>query len=351
MIRMPRTRLPRLLTALDSRRRLLVVSHNNPDPDAIASAWGIKRLLDDGGNREVRMGYAGLLGRAENRALVGALGEPLLRVEELEAESFDGVLLVDCQPGAGNVMLPAGLPVVAVFDHHPRSVGLRGIPFADVRTSFGSCTALVFEYWKEKRLLPDRLTATAFYYAIRSETQELGREAGHHDRRLFQQLAQAVDWALLHRIVHAPAPRSYYATFKMALERARLYGDALFADAGELPIPDAAAEIADWLLRLDEVHWALACGTYRGRLLFSLRSLVIGAHCGAISQRIVEGWGTAGGHGMMAGGQVQLERRLGYDRGRVILQLEQRYVDVMGYSGTTPTLDPFAIVPGRLTKA
>jgi nanoRNase/pAp phosphatase (c-di-AMP/oligoRNAs hydrolase) len=256
---------------------------------------------------------------------------------------------VDCQPEAGNVTLPQGLLPTAVLDHHPRTPEIKGVPFVDIRESFGSCTALVYEYFRERGIEPDRLTATLFYYAIRSETQELGREASVHDRRLFRRLAHLVDWELLHRVVHAPVPRSYYVTFKVALERARLYKDALFADAGELPIPDAAAEIADWLLRLDEVKWALACGTFRGKLHFSLRSVVLGAHCGDSSQKIVAGWGTAGGHGTMAGGQVKLSST-SYDRRAAIRELERRYVAVMGYQGISPTADPFAIVAGALSR-
>jgi len=310
------------------------------------------------GEADVSLAYSGLLGRAENRELVrvvtashdGEQGESFRRLEDLHG-SFDGLILVDSQPGGGNVSLLEGCRIVAVLDHHPRGLHLRGIPFVDVRTHFGSCVALVAGYWQEAGLIPDSLAATIFYYAIKSETQELGREASRHDRGLFRQLAQLVNWELLHRIVHAPVPRSYYVAFKVALERARLYGDVLFADAGELPIPDAAAEIADWLLRLDEVRWALACGTYRGRLIFSLRTLVIGAHCGEISQRIMAEWGSAGGHGMMAGGQVMLGASCCYDRDAALAEIEKRYLIEMGQSGTTPIADPFAVIVGELTES
>jgi len=328
---------------------LLILSHNNPDPDAIASAWGLAKLIRSWSDADVQLAYSGLLGRAENRELVRVLGEPFPRLEELRG-NFDGLIFVDSQPGGGNVTLPEGVEVVGILDHHPRGSLFKDIPFVDIRTHFGSCIALLSVYWREAAVSFDTLSATVFYYAIKSETQELGREASQQDRGLFRQLAQLVDWELLHRIVHAPVPRNYYVTFKVALERARLYGDVLFADAGELPIPDAAAEIAEWLLRLDEVKWALACGTYRGRLVFSLRTLTIGAHCGALSQQIMAGWGSAGGHGMMAGGQTNLGMGSCYDRDAAILKLEQRYLTIMGKVDTAPTTDPFAVVTGELSR-
>jgi len=342
-------RVEKLFKAIEGLSNFLVLTHNNPDPDAIASAWGVSKLLRSEPNLHVSIGYGGLLGRSENRALVKALGEPFLKVEEIRPGRFDGLIVVDSQPGGGNVTLPKGLEPVVVFDHHPRVRNLRGIPLLDVRTSFGSCAALIYEYLQARQIELDRLTATCFYYAIRSETQELGREASRHDLQLFRKLTHSVDWALLHRIAHAPVPRGYFVTFKAALERARLYGDAVFADAGELPIPDAAAEIADWLLRLDEVNWVIACGTYRGRLHFSLRTFVLGTHCGTLAQRIVEGWGYAGGHGLMAGGQVFLSDRA-YDRDEAISELERRFLDVMGYSDVSPAHDPFAVIPGGIRR-
>jgi nanoRNase/pAp phosphatase (c-di-AMP/oligoRNAs hydrolase) len=342
------SRISRLREALKGIRSLLILSHNNPDPDAIAAMWGLKRLLETVSNLQIRLAYSGIMGRAENRALIASLGIQLERVEEMH-QTVDGVFLVDCQPGGGNVTLPAETIVLGVIDHHPRQQTLRGIPFVDVRTSFGSCIALLWEYWLEAGIAPDRLTKTLFYYAIRSETQELGREAGHKDRKLFRMLAPSVDWELMHRIIHAPVPRSYYVTFKMALEHSRLYKDALFADAGELPIPDAAAEIADWLLRLDEVKWALACGSYRGRLLFSLRTWTLDSHCGTMSQQIVRDWGTAGGHGLMAGGQIIFPHHHGYDRAGAVRELERRFLEVVNYSDVTPLSDPFAIIPGGLS--
>jgi len=361
------SRLLRLNRALGSRRQLLILSHNNPDPDAIASAWALKKVLEASDDKSITLGYSGLLGRSENRAIARSLEVPFRRIDDPSSAKQAGrsddrsdcvvssevppeaLILVDCQPGSGNVSLPPDLPILAVVDHHPRQRFDRVVPYTDRGPSFGSCIALVFEYFKEAHLEPDALTATISYYAIRTETQELGREADRHDRALFRRLAHLVDWELHHRIAHAPVPRSYYSTFKVALERARLYDDALFADAGELPIPDAAAEIADWLLRLDEVNWALCWGTYKVRLLFSLRSRLIGARCGERAARIVEGWGTAGGHGSMAGGQVVLSTGA-YDRAASLIELEARYLRVMNCEDVLPVRDPFAVIPGGLSQ-
>ena len=55
------------------RRRVLVLCHNNPDPDSIASAYGLQFLLSRKlGIRSV-IGYGGVVTRAENRAMIHRL--------------------------------------------------------------------------------------------------------------------------------------------------------------------------------------------------------------------------------------------------------------------------------------
>ena len=89
------------------------------------------------------LGFEGIIGRAENRALLRELGIKLRRSESLDPADFDGVFVVDGQPGTGNVTLPPGLPVLGCVDHHPRRSESAGIPWYDVRPAGGTSTTLV----------------------------------------------------------------------------------------------------------------------------------------------------------------------------------------------------------------
>ena len=60
----------RLLERLSDFERVVVVMHDNPDPDAIASGWGIKVLIDQTVAIPTRVIGGGAIVRAENRQMV-----------------------------------------------------------------------------------------------------------------------------------------------------------------------------------------------------------------------------------------------------------------------------------------
>ncbi len=69
--------------------------------------------------------------------------------------------------------------------------------------------------------------------------------------------------------------------------------------------PDLVAELADFLLRQQGVNYVLGMGWFDGTQILSMRSLNPEVKLGLIIQTMVAGIGTAGGHGMIAGGQVR----------------------------------------------
>ena len=107
-----------LLEAVAGQGTILVLPHNNPDPDAIASALALQHVLKETRGVKSRIAYEGIIGRAENRALVRYLDHPLQPITGLDLSEFASVALVDAQPSAGNVILPPRCNVSIVIDHH-----------------------------------------------------------------------------------------------------------------------------------------------------------------------------------------------------------------------------------------
>ena len=113
----PETFLDRMLDDFRAAEgRALVVTHDNPDPDSLASAFGLKKLFETVLRRETVIGYGGMIGRAENRALVSSCRIPTVPLEDLEFRDFSTVALVDSQPETGNNSIPenASLDLVVV---------------------------------------------------------------------------------------------------------------------------------------------------------------------------------------------------------------------------------------------
>src|SRR5687767_9192412 len=61
-----KARLERLMRIARGRRRGLILTHDNPDPDSLASAVALAFLLEQRAGVECRVAYGGIIGRAEN---------------------------------------------------------------------------------------------------------------------------------------------------------------------------------------------------------------------------------------------------------------------------------------------
>jgi len=78
------------------------------------------------------------------------------------------------------------------------------------------------------------------------------------------------------------------------------------AHLGEVQTPDSVAQTADFLLTLEKMQWSIVTARYQGRLHVSLRANDPGAGAGRLLKRLLGGGNRGGGHGMIAGGSLEL---------------------------------------------
>ena len=114
------------------RRRWLILTHDNPDPDALASAAALAQLLKRRYRVSATIGYGGIIGRAENLEMVRGLRLRLSRVRHLSWKNYRHFALVDTQPRTGNNQLPAEVVPDVVIDHHPTRKESLKAAFADM---------------------------------------------------------------------------------------------------------------------------------------------------------------------------------------------------------------------------
>jgi nanoRNase/pAp phosphatase (c-di-AMP/oligoRNAs hydrolase) len=300
----PRFPLEAALDRISNTRRLLIYMHDNPDPDALAAASGLKRLVEHEVGAEVTLALGGIVGRAENRAMVEALRIPLTPMEELSLARFDRLAIVDSQPGTGNNSLPSKRRIDIVVDHHPIRSESAAAPWSDVRSELGATSTIVLEYLRDRRVPIDSRLATGLFYALRSETRDLGREATDAERDAYLFLVPLVDHKTLSRISHPKVPREHFTALDRALRSARVFGTVVTANLGELSYPDLVAEIADLLLGFDAAKFVLCGGRFGTKAFFSLRTDASESRAGTLMREIIDTRGAAGGHGTMAGGRL-----------------------------------------------
>src|SRR4029453_17240704 len=100
---------PALLSAIERPGPLVILPHDNPDPDALASAGALQFIAKSLLGKEATIALGGYIGRAENRAMVRYLNIPLVPVADLPlCDPGTIIALVDTQPGRTNNSLPAG---------------------------------------------------------------------------------------------------------------------------------------------------------------------------------------------------------------------------------------------------
>jgi nanoRNase/pAp phosphatase (c-di-AMP/oligoRNAs hydrolase) len=293
-----------LLQVLDRPGPLLILPHDNPDPDAMASAAALKYLAATLLEKPGHIVLGGIVGRAENRAMRTYLNIDLVPVGEVRFDGEAQVALVDTQPGRPNNSLPDGVVPQVVIDHHPAYADYPGVPFLDLRDVYGATSTILTEYLRESKIAIDHKIATALFYGITAETQDLGREATPADIEAAHFLYPYANKRRLAKIENARVPREYFRVFREAIDRAVLHGDRIVISVlGEVQYPDMVAEVADFLLRLDQVEWAAAIGAYEGCLHCSIRTTERDVNAGEILQRVL-GSKLAGGHDQIAGGRI-----------------------------------------------
>jgi nanoRNase/pAp phosphatase (c-di-AMP/oligoRNAs hydrolase) len=306
-----RERLRKLLAVARGHHHALVLTHDNPDPDAVASACGLAYLLSECGV-PATAAYGGIIGRAENKALLKVLHLPIQPVSRIEHKSHDLVCLVDTQPEVGNYSLDSAEPPQLVIDHHPARHASLLAAFHDVGGPAGATSTLVTQYLRAAKLVPARALATALFYGIKSDTRDLGREFDPADVECYNWLFPLIDKPALSRIEHPAVPARYFAAYHRAYERARLHGggEGVVVDMGEVYVPEIVPEVAEKLVSLEGLRWSLATGSFKGELYLSLRLNDRRVNAGKLVREVCAPLGgSAGGHGAMAGARVPLRGR------------------------------------------
>ncbi len=337
-------RFAKLVPMLRHDGTMLIVLQDNPDPDAVAAAAALRVVAHHFGSLQCSLAHGGTVGRAENRALIEYLGLNLRALPQLDVETFDLVAMVDAQPGAGNQSLPATRLPDIVIDHHPIRKDTRACRFTDIRSRYGATSTILLEYLRRAGMTPEMPLATALLYGIRSDTQDLGREATAADIDAVERLYPRVNKRMLSQIMRGRVTHSWFQMLTTALQQAVIHDDAIIASLGVVDNPDMMAEAADLFLRHERVRWTMSYGRYNDKVLVSLRCIGDTKRAEQVAASIASRMGTSGGHATMAGAQIPLNKDTPEQFQRVEKRIRDRFLKAVGLTGTEaePLVDGLA---------
>ncbi|MEI8094768.1 MAG: DHH family phosphoesterase [Spirochaetales bacterium] len=301
-----------LLLNLQVGSRILLQTHDFPDFDAIASAYGLFCLFETYGLPSTIVYGEEIQGFSLGET-IRTLKIPVTRMKDLISRDDDQIIVVDSCPGNKNVtLLPRGT-IKAVIDHHPLPSQPVATSYCDIREGYGSCSTMIYEYYAGSSFQPSKTTATALLMGIMMDTNYLTRGVGPADLEAFTGLYFKADWITGNYLLNNSLSVRNVPIFQEGFEHMRVYKGFCFTFISKETDSDTIAVMADDYLRFHEVAFSVVCGLNQGELKISVRSEDPGLAASKVVRRALDGIGFGGGHVHMGGGTVHLTNFHGPD--------------------------------------
>jgi len=284
---------------------LLIMTHDYPDPDAIASAVALQYLASECFNIQSRIVYGGIIGRTENRGMVEILKLPVHKLRPADLKRYKHTVLVDTQPNFENNSFPMGRKVTIVIDQHP-SIKKPYAELAIIDTECGAtCTILARALIIARKEIPTRI-ATALAYGILSDTLNLYRTPQEQVIDTYLAVIPFCDMRALAKIQNPTRSKKFFVTLAKGIQKAMVRRGLIISHLGQAESPDLVSQVADFLLTYRGIKYSCCTGRFRGRLYVSLRSSKANIEAGNVLRDIFANRGEAGGHGAIAGGSFEI---------------------------------------------
>jgi len=288
---------------------LLILMHDYPDPDALASAYALQFISEHIYNIRSKIVYGGFIGRIENQEMVRLLKIPAYKLRPSDFRKYNNIALVDTQPSFENNPFPPNKKPAILIDQHV----IGSIPEADFKlidTEAGATSAILAQELLALEIqIPIRL-ATALVYGILSDTLDFSRAARHETVEIYLKLLTMSDIRILARIQKPARPRKFFRDLAVGITRAQISQKLIVSHLGTVESPDLVSQTADFLLTCKGIQWTFCTGRHRDNIHVSLRTSNPDGKAGIILRDISHHPRQSGGHGQIAGGKI----RVGHNR-------------------------------------
>jgi nanoRNase/pAp phosphatase (c-di-AMP/oligoRNAs hydrolase) len=273
-----------------SDKVLIVIS---ADPDAIASAMALKRLLSYRVH-SVAIGYPNEIRRLNNLTMVERLKIPIERLHTLPVKEFNKKILLDSQPN--HLACFEKMTFNAVIDHHPVTTGWDAA-FIDIRPEYGAVASIMVEYLRAAGIKPSVSLATALFYGIKVDTQNFQKQNMQvADSISFRYLFNIANLNLVRKFELTELRRSELRYFRTALNEVTATNRRAYVHLGKVSTPDILVIIADFFNRVEGFDWVIVSGIHGEKLVVIFRCDGYRKNAGKLAKSTFGRFGPAGGH-------------------------------------------------------
>jgi nanoRNase/pAp phosphatase (c-di-AMP/oligoRNAs hydrolase) len=275
--------------------RVLIMLHNDPDPDAMASGLALRNILRRTKATAIIGAIQGV-SRPENLRMVNLLDLHVEPITPASLREYDRIAMVDVQPHYFGGLIDR---VDLVIDHHPEQPGYTAV-FRDIRADYGSTCTILTEHLRAVDGNISERTATAMLYAIKSDTLFFSRQTNRVDLEAFSYLYPLADAALIRKMEGAEITQERLEYVLKAHRSGTLADQVFCAFLGPSPREDFIPYVADFFLQVEDVKWTVIAGIVGDSLVVSVRNLGYSKNAGEFVRRFFSDIGSAGGHRAMA---------------------------------------------------
>lgn len=287
--------------------------HNDPDPDALASALAFQRICDHENCRS-RIYYGGEITRQENKEFVRLLGLELHHIRSIEEckqnimDDLARIVLIETALPSENNMLPKDVVPHIVIDHHSTEENVNALEFVDIRAHIGATSTIMIQYLQELDVKMDKKLATALLYGIRTDTNGFIRNISTADLKAVAYLSPFIDRAMLKMVESPPMnPETIDIIGKAMTDRERM-DDTIFSFVGYIEDRDALPQAAEFIFREKDLKAVAVCGIKGDNVYISARSTGTTVYIDKVIREAYGEMGSAGGHDTSAGAQIPLDK-------------------------------------------
>jgi nanoRNase/pAp phosphatase (c-di-AMP/oligoRNAs hydrolase) len=305
---------------------LAILTHDNPDPDSIASAVALREIAVEY-DLDADIIYDGEIGHQENRAFVNLLGIDLTaRADARPLDDYGAVALVDHMK-SGDIDLD--MDVEIFIDHYEPEEGVEA-DFVDVRPNVSSTSTILTKYIQEFDLSPSETVATALLYGIRAETLDFKRDTTPADLTAAAYLYPFANHDTLEQVESPSMSPETLDVLAEAITNREVQGSHLVSNAGFIRDRDALTQAAQHLLNLEGITTTAVFGIADDTIYLAAQSKDIRINIGNVLQDAFGGIGSAAGHSEQGSVEIPLGIFTGLDSGNgnrdTLLQLTEEAV-------------------------
>lgn len=320
-----KTRLDIMMESIQGNH-VYIQTHNFPDPDAIASAFGLQILLNYRGIKST-ICYQGKIDKYSTKKMIETLNIEILPLNEIkDLNDKDEFVLIDSQAGNANLVDVMGNKIICI-DHHP-SFGISNYLYCDIRPRTGACASIIASYFIESDISITQEVATALMYGIKVDTANLSRGVSNLDLNMFYALYNLCDMDLINSLETSTLQFSDLNAYANAIKSIKVYDNISFANTGNHCPEPLIASISDFMMLIAGVNLCVVYSIKVDGIKISVRSDAGSFDAGQLTNDALFGIGSGGGHPTMAGGFVPFTE-LHEKVDELIEQIENNFIDTV----------------------